>query len=153
MIIYKDKSFLKMDLYPNSICYYNLENNYTKFLLCTCDTYRTCFKSDSNTGISASNIGCFANTIFASDVYINILGIPIISMDYTSTVIPVIFIVYFALKQKEPNFTVRFLYTKNIAVNNKFGVVPIKHRRRCRLSAQTTLLFIGIHIPLARNNK
>ena len=40
----------------------------------------------------------FANTIFASDVYINILGIPIISMDYTSTVIPVIFIVYFASK-------------------------------------------------------
>ena len=38
----------------------------------------------------------FANTIFASDVYINILGIPIISMDYTSTVIPVIFIVYFS---------------------------------------------------------
>ena len=40
----------------------------------------------------------FNNTIFASNVYLNFFGIPIISMNYTSTVIPVIFVVYFASK-------------------------------------------------------
>lgn len=40
----------------------------------------------------------FEGTMFASPVYIDFFGIPLISMDYTSTVIPVIFIVYFASK-------------------------------------------------------
>lgn len=40
----------------------------------------------------------FEGTMFASPVYIDFFGIPLISMDYTSTVIPVIFIVYFAAK-------------------------------------------------------
>lgn len=40
----------------------------------------------------------FEGTIFASPVYIDFFGIPVISMDYTSTVIPVIFVVYFASK-------------------------------------------------------
>ncbi|WP_295295168.1 beta-glucoside-specific PTS transporter subunit IIABC [uncultured Brachyspira sp.] len=40
----------------------------------------------------------FNNTIFSSNVYLNFFGIPIISMNYTSTVIPVIFVVYFASK-------------------------------------------------------
>ena len=40
----------------------------------------------------------FEGTMFASPVYIDFFGIPVISMDYTSTVIPVIFIVYFASK-------------------------------------------------------
>ncbi|WP_157151190.1 beta-glucoside-specific PTS transporter subunit IIABC [Brachyspira sp. SAP_772] len=60
----------------------------------------------------------FANTIFASDVYINILGIPIISMDYTSTVIPVIFIVYFASKCEK-------LFNKIIPDLVKFFIVPM----------------------------
>ena len=38
----------------------------------------------------------FEGTMFASPVYIEFFGIPIISMDYTSTVIPVILVVYFA---------------------------------------------------------
>ena len=40
----------------------------------------------------------FSGTAFASDVYIDFFGIPLISMDYTSTVIPIIFVVYFASK-------------------------------------------------------
>ncbi|MEI0603664.1 beta-glucoside-specific PTS transporter subunit IIABC [Brachyspira alvinipulli] len=40
----------------------------------------------------------FANSIFASKVYINFFGIPIVTMNYTSTVVPVIFVVYFASK-------------------------------------------------------
>lgn len=38
----------------------------------------------------------FAGTIFESQVYMEFFGIPIIAMDYTGTVIPVIFVVYFA---------------------------------------------------------
>lgn len=40
----------------------------------------------------------FTGTIFESDIYMSFLGLPIIAMDYTSTVIPVVFIVYFASK-------------------------------------------------------
>ncbi len=40
----------------------------------------------------------FAGTVFESDIYMTFLGLPMIGMDYTSTVIPVIFIVYFASK-------------------------------------------------------
>lgn len=40
----------------------------------------------------------FEGTIFASPVFIDFLGIPVISMDYTSSVVPVILIVYFASK-------------------------------------------------------
>lgn len=40
----------------------------------------------------------FEGTMFESPVYITFFGIPVISMDYTSTVIPVIFVVYFASK-------------------------------------------------------
>lgn len=38
----------------------------------------------------------FAGSIFESQVYIEFFGIPMIAMDYTGTVIPVIFVVYFA---------------------------------------------------------
>lgn len=38
----------------------------------------------------------FEGTMFASPIYIEFFGIPVISMDYTSTVIPVIFVTYFA---------------------------------------------------------
>ena len=37
-------------------------------------------------------------TAFASPVYMNFFGIPVISMDYTGTVIPVILAVWFASK-------------------------------------------------------
>lgn len=38
----------------------------------------------------------FAGSIFESEVYLEFFGIPMIAMDYTGTVIPVIFVVYFA---------------------------------------------------------
>ncbi len=38
----------------------------------------------------------FAGSMFESSVYTTFFGIPIIAMDYTGTVIPVIFVVYFA---------------------------------------------------------
>lgn len=40
----------------------------------------------------------FAGTMFESAVYTDFFGIPLIGMDYTGTVIPVIFVVYFASK-------------------------------------------------------
>lgn len=40
----------------------------------------------------------FSGTMFESPVYLTFLGIPVIAMDYTSTVIPVILICYFAAK-------------------------------------------------------
>lgn len=40
----------------------------------------------------------FVGSMFESKIYMDFFGIPIIGMDYTSTVIPVIFIVYFASK-------------------------------------------------------
>lgn len=38
----------------------------------------------------------FGGSIFESQVYLEFFGIPVIAMDYTGTVIPVIFVVYFA---------------------------------------------------------
>lgn len=40
----------------------------------------------------------FANTMFESPVYQTFLGIPLITVDYTNTVIPIILITYFASK-------------------------------------------------------
>lgn len=60
----------------------------------------------------------FANTVFASDVYIDFFGLPIIAMDYTFTVIPVIFIVYFASKCER-------LFNKVISDSVKFFFVPM----------------------------
>lgn len=60
----------------------------------------------------------FSGTIFSSPVYLEFLGIPIISMDYTSTVIPVIIIVYFASK-------IQRLLNKIIPEFVKFFMVPM----------------------------
>lgn len=38
----------------------------------------------------------FEGTMFASPIYVDFFGIPLIPMDYMSTVVPIIFIVYFA---------------------------------------------------------
>lgn len=40
----------------------------------------------------------FSGTMFESAVYTDFFGIPLIAMDYTGTVVPVIFVVYFASK-------------------------------------------------------
>lgn len=60
-----------------------------------------CYPSIQNSALSGSlepMYTLFKGTAFASDVYIDFFGIPLISMDYTSTVIPIIFVVYFASK-------------------------------------------------------
>lgn len=80
-----------------------------------------CYPAIQNSAISASAkpmYTLFANTIFESPVYIDFFGIPIISMDYTSTVIPVIFIVYFASKCQN-------LFNKIVPDLVKFFFVPM----------------------------
>lgn len=60
----------------------------------------------------------FEGTIFASPVYIEFLGLPIIAMDYTSTVIPVILICYVASKFQK-------LFDKLVPELLKFFFVPM----------------------------
>ena len=60
----------------------------------------------------------FSGTVFESDIYMTFLGLPIIAMDYTSTVIPVIFIVYFASKCEK-------FFNKFIPDLVKFFFVPM----------------------------
>lgn len=60
-----------------------------------------CYPTVQNSSLSANgNIlyTLFAGTMFESNVYTDFFGIPMIAMDYTGTVIPVIFVVYFASK-------------------------------------------------------
>ncbi|MEG0330433.1 MAG: beta-glucoside-specific PTS transporter subunit IIABC [Longicatena sp.] len=60
-----------------------------------------CYPAIQNSMLSAGAqplYTLFEGTMFASPIYIDFFGIPLISMDYTSTVIPVIFVVYFACK-------------------------------------------------------
>lgn len=60
----------------------------------------------------------FAGTMFESAVYTDFFGIPLIAMDYTGTVIPVIFVVYFASKCEK-------LFSKWIPDLVKFFFVPM----------------------------
>ncbi|MGL5020555.1 MAG: PTS transporter subunit EIIC [Mycoplasmatales bacterium] len=60
----------------------------------------------------------FSGTMFESDVYLEFLGFPIIAMDYTSTVIPVIIIIYFASK-------VNKLFDKIVPGVVKFFMLPM----------------------------
>lgn len=60
----------------------------------------------------------FEGTMFESPVYITFFGIPVISMDYTSTVIPVIFVVYFASKCEK-------LFSRFVPDLVKFFFVPM----------------------------
>ena len=77
-------------------------------------------------GIQASSLAgskevmysLFEGTIFASNVYIEFFGIPLITMDYTSTVIPVIFIVYFSSKCEK-------FFSKFVPDLVKFFFVPM----------------------------
>lgn len=77
-------------------------------------------------GIQASSLASsreaiyslFNGTIFASNIYIEFFGIPLITMDYTSTVIPVIFIVYFASKCEK-------FFSKFVPDLVKFFFVPM----------------------------
>ncbi len=51
---------------------------------------------DTLSGAGKPLYNLFSGTIFSSPVYLDFFGIPLISMNYTSTVIPVIIVVYFA---------------------------------------------------------
>ncbi|MGX9755340.1 beta-glucoside-specific PTS transporter subunit IIABC [Clostridioides difficile] len=60
----------------------------------------------------------FKGTMFASPVYIDFFGLPMISIDYTGTVVPIIFIVYFASKCER-------LFNKIVPDLVKFFFVPM----------------------------
>ncbi|MBW6408696.1 beta-glucoside-specific PTS transporter subunit IIABC [Clostridium weizhouense] len=60
----------------------------------------------------------FNGTIFSSPIYIDFFGIPIISIDYTGTVIPIILAVYFAAKCEK-------FFSKFIPDLVKFFFVPM----------------------------
>lgn len=80
-----------------------------------------CYPAIQSSAISSSMeplYTLFEGTIFASAVYMDFFGIPLISMDYTSTVIPVIFIVYFASKCEK-------LFNKFVPDLVKFFFVPM----------------------------
>ncbi len=60
-----------------------------------------CYPTVQNSALSAGGEALytlFAGTMFESAVYTDFFGLPLIAMDYTGTVIPVIFVVYFASK-------------------------------------------------------
>lgn len=60
-----------------------------------------CYPAIQGSALSAGNdvlYTLFSGTMFESAVYTDFFGIPLIAMDYTGTVIPVIFVVYFASK-------------------------------------------------------
>ncbi|MBT9775083.1 PTS beta-glucoside transporter subunit IIABC [Clostridium sp. MCC353] len=60
-----------------------------------------CYPTVQNSALSAGGEALytlFAGTMFESKVYTEFFGVPMIAMDYTGTVIPVIFVVYFASK-------------------------------------------------------
>lgn len=60
-----------------------------------------CYPSVQNSTLQAGGEALytlFAGTMFESAVYTEFFGIPLIAMDYTGTVVPVIFVVYFASK-------------------------------------------------------
>ena len=60
----------------------------------------------------------FAGTMFETPVYLEIFGIPMITMDYTSTVIPIILICYFASKCQK-------IFEKVIPKVVSFFIVPM----------------------------
>lgn len=54
----------KIELYENSLAFYNKEGSYSMYNQCTVDTIRTAFKNDSANVINATNIRCFTNLLF-----------------------------------------------------------------------------------------
>lgn len=80
-----------------------------------------CYPSIQGSSISAgadAMYTLFKGTMFASPVYIDFFGLPIISMDYTGTVVPIIFVVYFASKCEK-------LFNKFVPDLVKFFFVPM----------------------------
>lgn len=80
-----------------------------------------CYPSIQNSALSAGGEALytlFQGTMFESQVYTDFFGIPLIAMDYTGTVVPVIFVVYFASKCEK-------LFQKFIPDLVKFFFVPM----------------------------
>lgn len=80
-----------------------------------------CYPTIQNSSLSANgNIlyTLFTGTMFESNVYTDFFGIPMIAMDYTGTVIPVIFVVYFASKCEK-------FFNKSVPDLVKFFFVPM----------------------------
>lgn len=74
-----------------------------------------------------------SGTMFSSPVYIDFFGIPIISVDYTGTVIPVILAVWFASKCEK-------LFNKFVPDLVKFFFVPML---TLLVTPPVTILFLG----------
>ncbi|WP_195940148.1 beta-glucoside-specific PTS transporter subunit IIABC [Romboutsia sp. 1001713B170131_170501_G6] len=80
-----------------------------------------CYPAIQGSSISAGTDAMytlFKGTMFASPVYIDFFGLPIISIDYTGTVVPIIFVVYFASKCEK-------LFNKFVPDLVKFFFVPM----------------------------
>lgn len=80
-----------------------------------------CYPTIQSSTLSAAGDAAytlFKGTMFASPVYIDFFGIPVISVDYTGTVIPVILAVWFASKCEK-------LFNKFIPDLVKFFFVPM----------------------------
>ncbi len=80
-----------------------------------------CYPTVQNSTLSAGTEALytlFSGTMFESAVYTEFFGIPLIAMDYTGTVIPVIFVVYFASKCEK-------FFSKFIPDLVKFFFVPM----------------------------
>lgn len=98
-----------------------------------------CYPSIQNSALSAAGepmYTLFAGSMFESAVYTDFFKIPMIAMDYTGTVIPVIFVVYFASKCEK-------FFSKFIPDLVKFFFVPML---TLLVSIPVGLLLIG---PLA----
>lgn len=80
-----------------------------------------CYPTVQNSTLSAAGPALytlFSGTMFESAVYTEFFGLPLIAMDYTGTVIPVIFVVYFASKCEK-------FFSKFIPDLVKFFFVPM----------------------------
>lgn len=80
-----------------------------------------CYPAIQASSLSANSEALFTlfeGSVLASPVYINFLGIPVIAIDYTGTVIPVILAVWFASKCER-------VYNRLIPDLVKFFFVPM----------------------------
>ena len=80
-----------------------------------------CYPTIQNSALAAGGdvlYTLFRGTVFESSVYTEFFGIPLIAMNYTGTVIPVIFVVYFASKCEK-------FFNKFIPDLVKFFFVPM----------------------------
>lgn len=95
-----------------------------------------CYPAIQQSALSAAGeplYNILSGTMFSSPVYIDFFGIPIISVDYTGTVIPVILAVWFASKCEK-------LFNKFISDLVKFFFVPML---TLLITLPVAILFLG----------